>query len=354
MRCTYCFYREEMADRAQADCGMMTEATLRLLIEQAFALAEQSCTFAFQGGEPTLAGIPFYEEFHRLVEQYNQKGIPVQYALQTNGLLVNDEWANLWVRHKYLIGLSIDGPADLHNRFRKDAAGEGTFQRVMQAAEVLRAHGVEFNVLTVVSYPSAANAAKLHQFFQKHKLPYRQYIPLVASQSKKEAYTLTADRYGKFLCDLFDAWYKDICAGVYTYDRTFSNWIGMLRGQPPECCGMSGVCTPQLVIEANGNVYPCDFYATDEYLAGNIHSHTLEELWQSILQSDFATPSLTPNETCKTCPYFALCRGGCRRYREQKGGALGINTLCAGYKRFFPYALPRLLALARGATFPRV
>lgn len=211
----------------------------------------------------------------------------------------------------------------------------------------LRAHGVEFNVLTVVSAASVTDAAKLHHFFQKHRLPYRQYIPLIAPSDRKEPYALTAERYGRFLCQLFDLWYRDIRAGVYTYDRTFSNWIGMLRGQPPECCGMAGVCTPQLVIEADGSVYPCDFYATDAYRAGNVWDKPLGELWEQMAAGDFVSPSATPDPKCLACPYFALCRGGCRRYREQRGGTMGPHVLCEGYRLFFAYALPRLTELAR-------
>lgn len=296
----------------------------------------------FQGGEPTLVGLDFYRTLVKLIARYNSTRMPVQLGLQTNGLLIDDEWASFLGAHHFLVGLSLDGPKELHNRNRVDARGEGTHSRVMRAAAALRRQNCAFNLLTVVTDHTARSVTAMYNFFARNGFTWQQYIPclppLVGDDRQPP---LTAAGYGDFLCRLFDLWHADFIAGRYVYNRTFENYIGMLAGCPPEACDLCGQCSVQFVLEADGGVYPCDFYVLDEYRLGNFVTDEVEEILACERALDFVASSREKTAECRACPWFALCRGGCRR----QGG-----RFCASYKQFFSYTIERMQQLARLAA----
>lgn len=354
LRCRYCFYADEMANRETAIKGMMSEETLENVVKKTMAEAEYSAHFGFQGGEPTLAGLPFFRKLHELTDRYNTKGLKVTYSIQTNGIVLDDEWASFFKDHGYLVGLSLDGPKDVHNKNRKNPQGEGTYERVIAAAELLERHGVEYNILCVITSMTAKNIDKIYTFFKKRGLVWQQYIPCLDPLDEApggEDYSLTPAQYGQFLKKLFDLWYEDIVHGTFVYNRTFENWVGMLRGVPPEACGMMGRCALQHIVEADGSVYPCDFYVLDDYLLGNLNTDSFAELARKYDEMGFVQQSMQVHEDCRVCPYYALCRGGCRRYREPMlgDGRLQKSFFCRSYRDFFAYAIPRLQKLAEGA-----
>ena len=350
MNCSYCFYTDEIQHREVACTGKMTDTTMRSLIDKAFEYADSECTFAFQGGEPTLAGLSFFEAFSAYVESHpNPKNLTIHYAFQTNGLLIDDAWASWFKCHQVLVGLSLDGPKSIHDRYRKDHHGQGTFDRVMSTIQILNKHNVDYNILCVVHGASAYKARKIYGFYRKNNLNYHQYIecldPLDAKRGSFE-YSLTPERYEIFLKDLFDVWYEDMISGHYVYNRYFENLMMILIGQGPESCNMRGFCGPQWVIEADGSAYPCDFYVLDEWKLGNISTDTFEIMEENRQTSGFIQQSQPLPDACKNCKWLMLCRNGCRRNRMMEHtDALGKNYFCTAYQHFLEYASPRLMVL---------
>ena len=351
MRCKYCFYADEMGHRASPSFGIMSLDTAELVVQRTIEYSHRDgfVGFMFQGGEPTVAGLDFFRCFTELVKKHNECGLRVSYGLQTNGYAIDAEWAKFLAENGFLVGLSIDGPAELHNRNRVDAQGENTFNKVMNAAALFRKYGVSFNTLTVVTSQNAASAVKIYNFLVKNGMTWHQFIPCLAPLGdESDTSPLTAEQYGVFLCRLFDRWYEDMKAGRYVYNRTFENYVGILVGRPPEECGMCGFCTLQFVIEADGGAYPCDFYVLDEYRLGSFVADPLESLLNKADEIGFVKKSQTLPTDCRSCEWVMLCRGGCRRNREPfEHNEPTSNRFCLGYKAFFEHAYPRLSELAR-------
>lgn len=350
LRCRYCFYADEMARRSVPSYGIMTRETLECVLRRAFDYASGPVTLAFQGGEPTLAGLDFFRSVTSLAAERNLKKLPVRYAIQTNGILLDDDWAAFFAEHQFLVGLSLDGARGLHDLNRVFPDGSGTFDAVMNRAALLKRHGVEFNILTVVTKQAAGNIGDVYRFFRKEGLPYQQYIPCLDPLEEVRGghdYSLNFKKYEHFLKTLFDNWYRDLINGKYVYNRYFENLVGMLLLQPPESCGMSGHCSMQNVVEADGSVYPCDFYVLDQYRLGNLCTDSFEQIQLRRKEIGFIEQSKAVHQKCAACRWYPLCRGGCRRDRETADGALGLNYYCAAYEGFFSYAVPRLEKLAQ-------
>ncbi len=350
LRCRYCFYADEAARREVANYGMMSLQTLEAVIVRAMEAAgpKGNVTFGFQGGEPTLRGLDFFREAVRLEKKHAAPGLTVSNAIQTNGMLIDDEWASFLRENQFLTGLSVDGHMDLHDKNRLGPDGKGSFARVMRAADTLRKHGAEFNVLTVVTAETARRIRRIYSFFRKNELLWQQYIPCLDPLGEVRGgmdWSLTPALYGEFLKTLFDLWYEDVCAGRFIYIRYFENLLGMLIGRMPESCGLAGRCALQFVAEADGSIYPCDFYVLDEWKMGNVHDMSFEEMAHgSAAQRFLAAPVV--REECRACEFFGICRGGCRRDRDE-GGMVEENYFCPAYKAFFAHALPQLMDLAR-------
>lgn len=338
MRCRYCFYADEMACRAVASYGMMSLDTLEEAVRRAIAYSARDgwVGFMFQGGEPTLVGLDFYRALVGFIAKYNTAGLRVQLGIQTNGMLIDDEWARFFAAHHFLVGLSLDGPKELHNANRVDAAGEGTHSRVMRAAACLGRAGCDFNLLTVVTDRTARSVTAMYNFFAKNGFTWQQYIACLPPFDDAHA-PLTAAGYGEFLCRLFDLWYADFAAGKYVYNRTFENYVGILAGRGAESCDMCGQCSVQFVLEADGSVYPCDFYVLDAWRLGNFVADSLEDILARERELRFVEGSREKSDECRACRWFALCRGGCRR----QGG-----MFCASYKQFFAHSIDRMQRLA--------
>ena len=343
MRCRYCFYADESESRSVANMGMMSYETLENLVRKAFDYAGGPVSFAFQGGEPTLAGLDFYRTLIALEKRYNTKRLPVSNALQTNGLMIDDAWAAFLGENRFLVGLSMDGYAALHDGLRRDAALNGTFSRVRQAADALDRHHVEYNILSVVTSGMARRAGRVYRYLRDSHFRYLQFIPCLDPFSGGRGdWSLTAADYGAFLRETFDGYYDDFMSGRYVSVRQFDNYIMMLRGRPPESCGMSGLCMSCMTIEGDGGVYPCDFYVLDRWKMGNINEDGIPALLNSPAQTAFVDVSRPVQAECRQCEWYPLCRGGCRRHRETPDGSIGANRFCESYRSFFPYAIDRM------------
>lgn len=348
LRCRYCFYYDVADNREVKNYGIMNDDTLENMVKKVFDDVEYSANFAFQGGEPTMAGIEFFEKFHKFVEKYNTKKIIVNFSLQTNGTLLNKKWLELFKKHNYLIGLSLDGNKEMHDTFRIDAKGEGTFSRVLKAAKMMKKAEVEFNILCVVNKLIAQNGKLVYNFFRNNGFRYYQFIPCLDSLSCSEEkdYTLTAEDYGKFLDETFNLWYEDMMSGKRISVRHFDNYTKILLGEEPEACDMVGHCNMNAVLESDGSMYPCDFYVLDEFKVGNINESSFEELFKSEAEMRFLRTSLAVDEKCKVCRYFKICRGGCRRHKELTAEGNYENRFCESYKYFFEKNIDKMVKVA--------
>jgi len=343
MRCRYCFYHDVAENREIESYGFMSAETAHILIDRAFEAADNIC-FAFQGGEPTLHGIDFFRDFTDYVKSKKPPNKTVTYALQTNGLLINGEFAEFFRKNHFLVGLSLDGTKEIHDMNRIDAKKNGTFTRIKKAAELLEKNGVEFNILSVVTDASAKRAEANYNFYKQNNFRFLQYIPQIAPFDVEDSSipSLSPENYGRFLCTLFDLWYRDFAAGNYISIRDFDNYCGMLMGKCHEICTMRGRCSCNLTVEANGNVYPCDFYVLDEYLLGNLHNNTVEEMVNSETAKKFIEQSNIEQEECASCKWRPLCRTGCRRYKEPLQRTGGYQYFCKSYKMFFEHCYDRM------------
>lgn len=368
--CRYCFYKCLSGNREEYSKGFMSEETLEELVRQAVDYADGYLAFAFQGGEPTLAGIDYFRRAVELQKRYNTKGLTIENTIQTNGILMDEQWAEFLAENHFLVGLSLDGPKKLHDRYRKDITGNGTFERLMQTAALLEQYHVDYNILSVITGDTASKAAYLYKFYKNHGFSFIQLIPCMDERNRDtageaadlqrknttasfhsgngaEGYTLEPVSYGKFLNEMFDLWYDDFCRGSTMDIRMFSNLAQMAAGYPAEQCGMNGFCNCYFVVEGDGSVYPCDFYCMDEWKLGTVKD-SFKELLGSDKAKKFVESSKHDLRECVECPYFSLCRGGCRRWREPFiEGKPGRNALCEAYKLFFEHTQGRIRKLGQ-------
>ena len=345
MRCTYCFYADESRKRSVPSYGFMSDATLTQVIKKSLAVATESCSLCFQGGEPTLAGLDYFQRAVELAQTWNVNSCVLSFALQTNGLRLDEAWCAFLAQNHFLVGVSLDGTKDLHDANRVDAEGKGTHSRVMAALRLLRRYRVDTNILTVLTGNLCRNFRNVYRFYAQHSLDYQQYIPCLDPLGEPRGeypWSLTPQRFEQYLKTAFDCWYEDLISGSRRYHRYFDNLLLMLDGCPPEACGMLGRCGLQYVVEADGSVYPCDFYMLDAYRLGNLNTDTFAQLDERRTALGFVeTSSIVPPD-CLRCRWYALCRGGCRRDREQCLDGMEKNYYRGAYQSFFAYAWPRL------------
>ncbi len=350
MRCLYCFYTDESEHRAQKSMGIMTRDTARQLIDAAFSAAGRSgsVSFSFQGGEPTLAGLDFFRDFVLMSRDRNADNLPVSWAIQTNGLAIHEEWAGFFRENHFLVGISVDGNPALHDRFRIDAAGGGTWARVAGSVRLLLDQGVETNILCVVHGETARSPKKIYRALKALNTGYLQFIPCLDPLEKQRgtmSWSLTPEAYGRFLCGVFDDWYKDWEQGQYVSVRQFDDWVHLAMGMPAGSCASNGRCGGYLVVEADGSLYPCDFYALDEWKLGTVQE-SLAALASSDRMLKFQKRSLHKPMKCIACRYFPLCRGGCPRDWVPDSKARTENYFCPGLQMFFDYAGDRIARIA--------
>lgn len=344
LACEYCFYLDTARHRHIADYGFMAEETLETVVKKAADEAKNSITLAFQGGEPLLRGLPFYKRLITLEQQFKRENQIFYNVIQTNGTLLNDEWAQFFAENDFLVGLSLDGYEENHNLYRKKVSGEGTFSDCLKAKRLLDKYNVQYNVLTVLTPTLLKHPDKLYKFYKQNGFRYIQLIPQIISAHGQED-KATALAFGSFLIRFFDRWYEDFVKGDIISVRHFDNYIRLLAGYAPESCAMRGECSCIHTIEADGSVYPCDFYVTDVYKLGNIKTHSFADMANNSIADGFIKES--DCRICARCKYFTLCRNGCKRDRLLTNGSYGKNRYCEGFYAFFDYALPKMLSIAR-------
>ncbi len=353
MHCDYCFYCDEAVKRKCASYGIMSEETLKNVIRRTLLNAEGAYSLAFQGGEPTLCGIDFFKKVIEYLNKYNRNNARIMLALQTNGYGIDEEWASFFSENNFLLGVSVDGVKDIHNSYRHGNDGGDSYEHAMNTIRLFEKYHVEYNVLTVVHREIAERIEEIYKEYRRRGWNYMQFItcldPLGEERGGME-YSLLPKTYGKFLCKLFDLWYNDLLNREQPYIRQFENYIGILMGYVPESCEQRGICDRQLVVEADGSVYPCDFYVLDDFYLGNFNSNRLNEINEKREEIGFVDRSLKLSDDCRTCQWLKLCKGGCYRSREIDASGNGKSYFCEGYKMFFEYSNERLEKVAKMYT----
>ena len=330
LKCEYCFYTSLADKRDTAFKGYMTEETAGNVIKSALEYANGTeAFFTFQGGEPLLSGIDFFRMFVEKEKALNTGHSKITNCIQTNATLINDEWCSFFKQNHILVGVSLDGDKET-NSYRIYKDGKESFDDVMSSIELLKKHGVEFNVLSVLTTRLAQNFRKSYRFFKSNGLTYLQYIPCLKAFDEDESkFAMSADDYAGYLNSAYKLYCNDNLRGVNISIRQFDNYRLLMRGRPAEQCGMNGFCSEQFVVEGDGSVYPCDFYCVDEYYLGNINSTSFAEMHNSSLYKEFIKFSYSIDERCKQCQYLSLCRGGgCKRTAVS-------SDYCEAYKQFF-------------------
>ena len=342
MRCRYCFYADEMHHRKASVYPRMTSELLDVMVRRIIRSADSSVHFLFQGGEPTLIGLPFFEQLIALQRKYNTRGLKISNAVQTNGYDLSDEIIAFFAKEQFLVGVSFDGTSETHDLLRPDAKGLPTSSIVRKTIDRLRNAGVSVNVLCVVNSEVAKHPHEVFAALSQYE--YLQFIPcLDGLDGEKRDYSLSSEAYLAFLKGTFDCYYQAYLDGHPVSVRNFDNWVAMLMGMPPENCAMVGHCGPSLVIESDGSVYPCDFYALDEWKLGSIADDSLKRMLTSDKEKAFLEESLPVPEKCKACRWYSLCRNGCKR--ERLPGS-SLNRWCDVHTNFFAYAFERMQQMA--------
>lgn len=375
LHCSYCFYLETTCHRQQGNRGNMNRQVMEALIATTMDFAAGgTVTYLFQGGEPLLAGLDFFKSFVHQVQEHQKKQMQGQlstqlhgqeasnasayskacYMVQTNGTLITHEFCQFFVEHEFILGVSLDGPAEIHNLYRQYPSSTSTqdsHSQVMEALQLLRSYQIPFSVLSVVTRAWAGKEEAIYRWFQSHHLNQLQFIYCIPPDALDTTFCLTNQEYSHLNKTFFRLYWQDLCQGNEISIRFYDNLLAMLQGRMPEQCGMLGYCPATITVEADGSLYPCDFYCSDRWYIGNITEMGLKELFYHPVMQEFLISSQKREEECTTCPVLGLCRGGCRREREHflpqerellepdRDGSLTLHKHCQGRKDFFSFLL---------------
>lgn len=329
----------------------MSKDMVRAIVKSAIAACDKGgeISFLFQGGEPLLAGTDYYRYFINCVETLKTPDIRVNYVIQTNGILIDTEWTELFYQNKFLIGLSMDGFRELHDLHRVNTKGEGSWKQVHHALQLLQKARINFNIMCVVTKGCARSARKVYRSLVRLGLQYLQFIPCLDSNGEPRggmSYSLSPEEYGSFLCSLFDEWYIDWQNGNYISIRLFDDYVHILMGMPNSTCSLNGSCGGYIAIENDGSVYPCDFFMSDRFRIGTIREAVkMEELFSLGFQRMHCVPEAKTPAECLTCEWRNICYGGCIRDRYINHDQVR-NYFCQSFKTFFSYTIKRLCYIA--------
>ncbi|MFZ2472351.1 MAG: anaerobic sulfatase maturase [Methanothrix sp.] len=343
--CKYCFFLSKKNLYPKSSFRMSDELLETYIRQYIEAQKIPQATIAWQGGEPTLMGLDFFRRSIQYQQKYKRPNMIIQNTMQTNGTLLDGEWCEFFHENNFLIGLSLDGPRELHDAYRVDKAGNPTFDRVMKAARLLRKHKVDYNILTTVHAANADYPLEVYRFLRDEiKANFIQFIPIVERDNDtgfQEGDRVTdrsvkADQYGRFLISIFDEWVRKDVGKTYVqiFDVALAAWAGVAPG----ICAFSPTCGTAMALEHNGDMYSCDHFVEPKYLLGNIRERSMAQLAGSRKQQKFGRDKIdTLPEYCRLCEVRFACNGECpkNRFIKTQNGEIGLNYLCAGYKEFF-------------------
>lgn len=356
LNCTYCYYLEKEYLYPSVKSQLMSDQLLEKFIEQYLdSQTQPQVMFTWHGGETLLRPISFYKKALEMQKKY-ARGRTIDNSIQTNGTLLTDAWCEFFKENNFLVGISIDGPQEFHDEYRRNKGGLPTFVKVMKGINLLKKHGVEYNAMAVVNDYNADYPVEFFNFFKQIDCRYIQFAPIVErlgnrtdglklSAPHEEAvltdFSVSPVQWGKFLCGLFDEWIKEDVGKFYIqmFDSTLANWVG----EQPGICTLARHCGHAGVMEFNGDVYSCDHFVFPEFKLGNLNTDTLTSMMYSEKQLKFGTDKhdKLPRQ-CKECEFLFACNGECpkNRFAYTKDGEPGLNYLCAGWKMFYGHVAP--------------
>ncbi len=339
LACQYCYYLRVSGMYPDAGDALMSDEVLEVFTRQVLADSPGRAVFAWQGGEPLLAGVEFFEKALRLQRRCAAPGQSVQNTIQTNGTLIDEAWCEFFRKRGVLVGLSLDGPADLHDRFRRYRDGSPVHADVLRALRLMQRENVEFNVLTVVSQANVDHGGRVFRYLADLGVNWMQFIACTERRSDgaPTSHSVDGPGYGRFICEVFDAWCPDHVGRVSV--RIFENIAQRATGGPPELCIFSPTCGTAVVLEANGDLYACDHFVYEDYKLGNVLETPIRTLVRGEPCQRLAAAKMQQPEACKTCPYEGLCYGGCPKNRfDPVTRTFGDPVLCEGYRMLFEKA----------------
>ena len=326
----------------------MSNDVLEKLVKDYMYLRFPEAGFAWQGGEPALMGLEFYRKAVELQKKYGSPGQAVSNALQTNAILLDEQWCRFLRDNKFLVGISIDGPKEFHDYYRIDHSGRGTYDKVMKAIQACRHYKVEFNLLVLVSNRNADHPDELFDFLIGLGTKYLQFIPCVEldpATGKVADFSITPEQYGRFLCRIFDRWHDYGPQNLSI--RDFDSILSYCLGGRHTICTFDKQCSQYIVVEHDGDCFPCDFFVEPKWRLGNIFETPIEKLAASAKKRDFARAKKNLCNKCLLCKHLDLCRGGCLKDKSALGEDWKTESyFCEGYKRFFDYTMPRFMQIA--------
>lgn len=358
LRCKYCYYLEKKHLYTDVKNHIITDTLLEKFVKEYIeAQTTPSVLFTWHGGETLMRPLSFYKRAMQVQQRY-ARGRRIDNCIQTNGTLLNDEWCKFFKENNWLVGVSIDGPQEFHDEYRKTTGGRPTFLQVMKGINLLNKHGVEWNALAVVNDFNADYPLDFYHFFKEIGCRYIQFTPIVERLVNRTDgltlapgmqgdgqgvtdFSITAEQWGNFLCTIFDEWVKNDVGEYFIqlFDATLANWVG----QAPGICTMAKECGHAGVMEFNGDVYSCDHFVYPEHKLGNLHDKTITEMMYSDQQKEFSKMKhqMLPQQ-CRECNYLFACHGECpkNRFINDKYGNYGLNYLCSGYYKFFKHVTP--------------
>ncbi len=358
LACDYCYYLEKSKLYQDNPKHVMSDELLEKFIEEYInSQTSPNVLFTWHGGETLMRPLSFYQKAVELQRKY-ARGRQIDNCLQTNGTLLTDEWCRFLHDNQWLVGISIDGPQEFHDEYRKNKQGKPSFVKVMQGINLLKKHNVEWNAMAVVNDYNADYPLEFYHFFKELDCHYIQFAPIVEriaphadgrhlaavdedSKAGLADFSVTPRQWGDFLCAIFDEWVRHDVGNYYIqlFDSTLANWVG----EQPGVCTLAQTCGHAGVMEFNGDVYSCDHFVFPQYKLGNIYSKTLVEMMYGERQQKFGLAKRESLPTqCKECPYFFACNGECpkNRFCKTKDGEPGLNYLCQGYYQFFDHVAP--------------
>lgn len=357
LACAYCYYLEKANLYKDTSKHVMSDELLEKFIREYIgSQTMHEVLFTWHGGETLMRPLSFYRKVVELQRQY-AGGHAIDNCIQTNGTLLTDEWCEFFKENNWLVGISIDGPQEFHDEYRKNRSGRPSFAKVMQGICLLNKHGVEWNAMAVVNDYNADYPLEFYHFFKEIGCRYIQFAPIVERLSKHEDgrylatplqpgeqladFSVSPEQWGNFLCTLFDEWVRNDVGQIFIqlFDSTLANWVG----EQPGVCSMAKTCGHAGVMEFNGDVYACDHYVFPEFKLGNIYQQTLVEMMYSERQMEFGQmkQKSLPSQ-CRACEFLFACNGECpkNRFATTASGEPGLNYLCKGYHRFFKHVAP--------------
>ena len=346
LRCEYCFYIDHL-NNVKETPRMSDEILEKMIASYMMTNQNNNYAFGWQGGEPMMMGLKFFQKVVEFQKIYTPPRAVISNGLQTNGTLITDEFARFLGEYKFLLGVSLDGPAYIHDYYRKTIGQKPTHSLVMRGIEYLRQNKVEFNILILVNNENVRKASEIYQYLREQGFYYHQYIPCVEvdEDNNLQSFSITGEQWGNFLCDLFDQWIKEDITKISI--RHFDSIIEYLVYGRYNVCHMGKNCCQYFVVEYDGSIYPCDFFVREDLLLGNVLYDNWEDILKSPIYEKFGREKAKWHINCDSCSFLNLCHGDCQKFRI--GSSMRSNKLsmlCKGWKMFYTYALPRLEIIA--------